>query len=330
MNAKIHEQILRRPRRAAEGDTDGDAATDGHVLRLKSDVLHRDRRLVAEAEKLERTGLAAFDRAPQRMFDERTALGRRVLEPAGAGLDEELRMQLAEVVQVVRHTSTDECRGVVLEEIEELQNAVRVVIEPRHPHGPRQPDARPLRDEPPHVRVRVARPRAKHCERALGVPRDVQPDAGLGGEALGELVLRAHRDLEMAEAVLRHEDDMRQVEERRHPDADQLVGRVFGTEGTQEDVDRVGILRWQMLGERHGDVPRAIEQLELVEAGGCLVDEPAGGERGMGSCHVCREPPHQRGRKERLERLTHPQIGLRGWSSAASGPSGWRAASPPP
>lgn len=330
MNAKIHEQILRRPRRAAEGDTDGDAATDGHVLRLKSDVLHRDRRLVAEAEKLERTGLAAFDRAPQRMFDERTALGRRVLEPGGAGLDEELRMQLAEVVQVVRHASTDECRGVVLEEIEELQDAVRVLIEPRHSHGPRQPDPRPLRDEPPHVRVRVACPRAKHCECALGIPRDVRPDTGLGGEALGELVLRAHRDLEMAEAALRHEDDMRQVEERRHPDADQLVGRVFGTEGTQEDVDRVGILRWQVLGERHGYVLGAIEQLELVEAGGRLLDEPAGGERGMGSCHVCREPPHQRGRKERLERLTHPQIGLRGWSSAASGPSGWRAASPPP
>ena len=33
------------------------------------------------------------------------------------------------------------------------------------------------------------------------------------------------------------------------PRADQLVGRVFGTEAMQVDVDRVGILRRQVLGE---------------------------------------------------------------------------------
>jgi hypothetical protein len=49
------------------------------------------------------------------------------------------------------------------------------------------------------------------------VPFDEGPDAELGGEPLGQGVLRAHRLVEVIEAELGDEADVRQVEERRHP-----------------------------------------------------------------------------------------------------------------
>ena len=125
------------------------------------------------------------------------------------------------------------------------------------------------------MRVLVARPAAEDRERALGVFRDVRPDAPLGAEPLRELVLRAHRQLEVVEPALGDEERVREVEERRHPDADELVGGMFRAERAKQDLDGLGIILRQVRRQRARDVLAAVEQLEVVEPARRLSDEGA-------------------------------------------------------
>jgi hypothetical protein len=59
--------------------------------------------------------------------------------------------------------------------------------------------------------------------------------------------LRLHRQIEVAEAVLRDEQRVRQIEERRHARAHEFVALVFGPERAQHDFERVGVCDGQVL-----------------------------------------------------------------------------------
>ena len=102
---------------------------------------------------------------------------------------------------------------------------------------------------------------------------DVRPDAGLGAEPLGQLVLRAHRQVEVVEPALGHEQRVRQVEERRHAGPHQLVRRVLRPQRPQQHLDRLGVGGRQVVPQRPGDVPAAVEQLERLQPGDGLLDE---------------------------------------------------------
>jgi len=73
------------------------------------------------------------------------------------------------------------------------------------------------------VRAGVVGPFAQAVERPLRLALEERPDRELGREALGELVLGAHRGLPVVEPVRGDEVHMRRVEERVH--AHRRVGR---------------------------------------------------------------------------------------------------------
>jgi hypothetical protein len=155
------------------------------------------------------------------------------------------------------------------------------------------------------VRIVVPRPAPHGRERPLGVSEEVRADASLGGEALGELDLGVEREVEVVEAALGHEHRVRQIEERLHPRTHELVGRVRGSQRTEEDRDRARIVRGQVGREGVGDPRRPREELQRLEIAGRVAHERALGERGL---HLGDRPPDaadQRGREEVLERLGH-------------------------
>jgi PadR family transcriptional regulator, regulatory protein PadR len=60
-----------------------------------------------------------------------------------------------------------------------------------------------------------------------------------------------------------------------------------------------------MRGQRAGDVPAAIEQLEIVEPRAGFLDEPVSGKRRLGTREIGGESPNEGWREERLERVGH-------------------------
>ena len=210
-------------------------------------------------------------------------------------------MHLPQIVEIVRHTSTHDRRRIIFQQIEQVEHAQRVGVEPRDPGTPGQPQACALGHETANMRVRVFRPRAKGGERPLGVFGDVRPDAELGAEAPGELVLRTHRQVEVIEPALGDDHQVRHVEERRHPGADELIRLVLGTERSKKHVDGIGVRRGKVRGERARDVPSTIQELEIVEPGARLADEAARRERRVHPHDVSGKPANERGREEGLE-----------------------------
>jgi hypothetical protein len=125
---------------------------------------------------------------------------------------------------------------------------------------------------------------------------------------LRELVLGAHRELEVVEPPLGDQHRVREVEERRHPGPQQLVGGVLRAERPQENVDGLRILGRQVRGEGACDVTAAVEKLQRLEPGAGLLFEGSCLERGMDSDNVPGEPLHERGIEELLERPSHHEI----------------------
>src|SRR5688572_3163242 len=105
--------------------------------------------------------------------------------------------------------------------------------------------------------------------------------------------------------MLGHDERMWQVEERSHADAHKFVGRVFGTEGSQQHVDRRRVVRRQVLRECARDMPAAIQQLEVVQSASRVPDESAAVEYRMNARDVARQSSHEGRRKKRLQLFSH-------------------------
>jgi hypothetical protein len=90
--------------------------------------------------------------------------------------------------------------------LQEREHALRVLIEPGDSRRPREPKPRALGDEPTDVRVRVGAPHLEEPHRSLGIAGDVRPNAALGAEALRQLILRPHREVEVLEPALNRKD----------------------------------------------------------------------------------------------------------------------------
>ena len=105
----------------------------------------------------------------------------------------------------------------------------------------------------------------------------------------------------MIEPALGDVERVRQVEEGRHPHADQLVRRVFRSQRAHEHAYRLRVIGRQAVGEDLRDVTAPVEQLQLIEAGAGALDEPLLRERRVGAREVGGQPPDQGRRKERLE-----------------------------
>ena len=73
-----------------------------------------------------------------------------------------------------------------------------------------------LGDEASDVHARIARPDAEPLQSLLWMSLQVGPNAVLRAEPLRELVLSAHRGLEMIESVAGYVAHVRQVVERSH------------------------------------------------------------------------------------------------------------------
>jgi hypothetical protein len=151
----------------------------------------------------------------------------------------------------------------------------------------------------------IGGPRLKERHRALGVTGNQRADAALGAKALRQLILRSHGKVEVLQSALSHEQRVRQIKERRHADADQLVARMFRSQRSKEDLDSIRIRGWQVCAERIGNVPVAVEELQRIEPAASIVREGTNREAGKHARDVTGQAPHERAREERLEGLSH-------------------------
>ena len=125
-------------------------------------------------------------------------------------------MILADVIEVVGHRAAHVQLGVVLQQLEQLEHRPRIFLERAQARRPGQARPRPFGNQAAHVWARVAGPLAQSSQRGVGMFFEKRADAVFGGEALRQRVLRAHRIFKMIESVLRHEEQVRHVQKRRH------------------------------------------------------------------------------------------------------------------
>jgi hypothetical protein len=98
---------------------------------------------------------------------------------------------------------------------------------------------------------------------------------------------------------------VRQVEERRHACANQLVAGVLGAQRSKQHINSVRILARQVRRERGCDVPSAIEQFEGVESVARILHEPARTEGRIDPGEVRGKTADEGWREEGLERIGH-------------------------
>jgi hypothetical protein len=84
------------------------------------------------------------------------------------------------------------------------------------------------------------------------------PDTELGGKALRQFVLRAHRLFKMIEAVRANEQHMRQIKKRCH--AVVCAAPRFPTQRIDQDIAGARVVFWQETPQRCRDMPRARHQ----------------------------------------------------------------------
>ena len=128
-------------------------------------------------------------------------------------------------------------------------------------------------------------------------------DAVFGGKAPGQLVLQPHRRFEGVQAILRREEHLRQVAQRRHAEG---VG-VFqlGPQRGDQDVGRPGEILRQVPAQRLGHMPAAGDQLQLVQPRAGVGGEAAAVESGMDRGDLLGQTAHDPGIEEVLERFGH-------------------------
>src|SRR5688572_16950865 len=163
MNRYIHRQVLSYASGAAQCEAHRHPPADGNAAWLKLNSLDGHCRLLPVTEQAQCPWFTPFDGAAQCMFHECPALGRSALQPRFSRVCKERRMNLAEVIQVVGDTASDECRGIILEQLEKLEHPLRIVIQPRHPHRPGKAKTCTLGNESANVGIRIARPLAQHA-----------------------------------------------------------------------------------------------------------------------------------------------------------------------
>ena len=162
-----------------EGKLDRAGLSDADAPR-PDPARHADLVAAFEAEHAQRAPIPALDQPAQGVPDEAEALGGRAARPAGADLDQQLRMVLPDVVQVVGHRPPDVGLGVVPEQLEQLQHRAGVALERAQPRRPRKPRPGAFGHEAPHVHVGIARPVAQAGEGPLRVALQEGADGELG------------------------------------------------------------------------------------------------------------------------------------------------------
>src|SRR5262245_51574668 len=101
-------------------------------------------------------------------------------------------MVLADVVEIVGHGALDVTLGIILQQIEKRDHGLGITLIRTEPRRPWQSWTSSLRDETTHVDVGILSPLLQVSVSLLGMSYEECADAGLRGEALRKLVLRAH------------------------------------------------------------------------------------------------------------------------------------------
>ena len=149
------------------------------------------------------------------MTDDPAPRRRSALQPLPTERDRDIRVVLADVVDVVGDGALHIALGIVLEELEQGDDGPRVLLESGQPRRPGQPRPRAFGNQAAHMRAGVAGPLDQARIGLVRIFHEIRADARFGGEALGELVLRAHCRLEMVEPVFLHEQHMGEIAEQR-------------------------------------------------------------------------------------------------------------------
>ncbi|MEW5853922.1 MAG: hypothetical protein AB2A00_34425 [Myxococcota bacterium] len=133
-----------------------------------------------------------------------------------------------------------------------------------------------------------------------------RPDARLGGEALGQLVLRTHRRFEVVESVALHEEDVRHVSQRLEAE---LVGAgELGPQGSHQYLGRGPERSRQVLVHHVRNLPGTFRETEPVEPGHARFHKSALVERRVGAVQFGRDGPDNLLIEEVFELLSHGAI----------------------
>ena len=161
MNGEIHHQVLRLVVRVDEFKRDGAGLANAGVRRRDGKLADAHIGAPPESQGVQRARLALLDRPPQGMANDPVAFGCCTRLPTTRHIHQNLRMVFADVIEVVGHRAANIQRRVVLQQFKQIQNRLRVGLESRQAHGPRQARARTFRYQPAHVLIGVVGPLAQ-------------------------------------------------------------------------------------------------------------------------------------------------------------------------
>ena len=158
MHRVVDEQLLRRFSRCSRSRTRTEACRrSGRSAERPALPLIADLRLAPTPDSASAPRWPFFTSERSACLTIQLAPGTR-RQPTAANRDREVRVVLADVVQVVGHGALHIALRVVLEEFEQRDHRARVLLKRAQARRPRETRPGPLRNEPPHMDVLVARP----------------------------------------------------------------------------------------------------------------------------------------------------------------------------
>lgn len=102
----IDQKLLRPSRRTLQSKPHGHSAANPHAASSEYNSLNGDTWRLPVAEQRERVRVTAFDRAPERVFDETPPLGRSLRQPRASRADQQFWAHFTQVVEVVGHAAS--------------------------------------------------------------------------------------------------------------------------------------------------------------------------------------------------------------------------------
>ena len=201
--------------------------------------------------------------------------------------DDDGRVVLGNVVQVIGHAAAHGVARVVLQGQQQRQSRRRVVHQRLEPDAPGQARSAAFADQAPHVGTRVTHPSLQGREDQRRVRDDQGPDRKLGSESLRQRMQRCQRTFGFGKPSARDEF----TERPDDPAAQSGFVRRRGRAGLErrrqrglDDLTGPAKVRRQRRFQRVGNVHRACLQLERFEAAGGLLQERRLSNSGQAAC----------------------------------------------
>ena len=249
-----------------------------------------------------------FERVADGVANEPFSLGRGVIQPLFAESENEGRVILGDVAEVIGNAAAHVEIGIIFERFENRKDRSGIDDEGGNTLRPRQSRTGSFRAQAADMRIGVTGPILQPGQGASGGANDERADGKLGGKAAGEGILELHRRFEgIAPAVVRgimtvkgSEAPMRQVKE----DAEsEILSFAVGRRERALQHGARGREVGRQMGVQHArEVLTALHESKGRQAGGGGATKRRGVKFRPGECEIVREAVDRVAIEERGER----------------------------